>query len=316
MLEAYKRGNDSDRSSLHQTSPIFSFFFAIDSSISFYKFPHSPLIFMATKANMNSVTSDLTEDQLKALCEKYDLLPEYGAELPLPGKTALEPPRGKITLYSHFFTTSHLRIPVSKFLIALLKYYRIHITQISPISLQKVFHYEFCVRSLREEPDVIQFRAFYKLTKSGDWWSFSKRDGLPHHVDYVPSSLKFWKESFFYINAGVFPFQMSFRDIKEKFRDDPPPVISYTNSVYHYLTTHITDLQEICEDALVAAGMSRRWEFPGNRPVFTVDGKGTVLLHSLTISSFCPCKISITCVIVLQPSGFTTYFTPRARRWI
>jgi hypothetical protein len=46
--------------------------------------------------------------------------------------------------------------------------------------------------------------------------------GLPNHVDYVPSRLKFWKESFFYINVGVFPNTMTFRDIKEKFKDDPP----------------------------------------------------------------------------------------------
>jgi hypothetical protein len=223
MLDAYKRGNTPINLHFTKLPKISSFFFAIASCLSFYKFPHSSLLFMATssKSNMKSVTSDMTPDELKALSEKFDLLPEYGAELPLPGKTALDPPRGKITLYSHFFTTSHLRIPVSKFLITILKHYRIHITQISLISLLKVFHYEFCVRALKEEPEVLQFRAFYKLTKSGDWWTFSKRDSLPHHVDYIPSSLKFWKESFFYINAGVFPFQMSFRDIKEKFRDDP-----------------------------------------------------------------------------------------------
>jgi hypothetical protein len=82
----------------------------------------------SAKSNMNSVTSIMTEDELKALSEKYDLLPEYGAELPLPGRTALDPPRGKITMYSHFFITSHLRIPVSKFLISILRHYKIHIT--------------------------------------------------------------------------------------------------------------------------------------------------------------------------------------------
>jgi hypothetical protein len=208
-------------------------------------------------------------DELKTLSEEYDILPEYGAELPLPGKTALDAPRGKITMYSHFFTTSHLRIPVSRFLISILRHYKIHITQINPISLQKVFHYEFSVRALKEAPKVPQFCAFYKLTKAGDWWSFSKRDSLPHHVDYVPSSLKYWKESFFYINAGIFPFQMSFRDIREKFKDDPPPPIAYTNSAYHHLTKHITNLQDIPEDALAAAGMSRKWEFTGFRPVFS-----------------------------------------------
>jgi hypothetical protein len=124
---------------------------------------------------------------------------------------------------------------VSKFLISILRHYKIHITQINPISLQKVFRYEYCVRALKDTPKVPQFCAFYKLMKAGDWWLFSKRDSLPFHVDYVPSSLKLWKESFFFINARIFPFRMSFRDIKEKFKDDLPPSLAYTNTTYSYL---------------------------------------------------------------------------------
>jgi hypothetical protein len=189
----------------------------------------------STKANMSTVTSILTEDDLKNLSEMYDLLPEYEAELPAPGKTAMDAPPGKIAMYSHVFTTRHLRIPVSKFLISILRHYKLHITQVVPVSLHKVFHYEYCVRALKGIPQVPQFCAFYKLTKAEDWFTFSKRDSLPNHVEYVPSSLKLWKESFFYINARIFPITMSFRDIKLKFKDDPPPTVAYANTIYNYL---------------------------------------------------------------------------------
>jgi hypothetical protein len=77
----------------------------------------------------------------------------------------------------------------------------------------------------------------------------------------------------FFIDARVFLFAMSFRDIKTKFMDEPPPAITYTNTIYTYLHNHPTNLQEIPEDALAAAGISRRWDFPGYLPVFRIGEK-------------------------------------------
>jgi hypothetical protein len=110
--------------------------------------------------------------------------------------------------------------------------------------------------------------------KVGDWFSFSKRDGFPNHVEYVPLSLKLCKESFFYINVGIFPYAMTFRDIMVKLKDDPPPTISYTNTIYTYMCKTPTDPQEIPEDALAAARISRQWDSPDFRLVFNIDGKG------------------------------------------
>jgi hypothetical protein len=101
-------------------------------------------------------------------------------------------------MYTHFFTQSHLRIPIRHFLADLLHHYGVRLAQVVPLELLTVFHFEFCVRALRSTPEIPMFCAFYKLTKAGDWFTFSKRDGLPYHVDYVSSSLKQWKESFLY----------------------------------------------------------------------------------------------------------------------
>jgi hypothetical protein len=67
---------------------------------------------------------------------------------------------------------------------------------------------------------------------------------------------------------------MPFRDFKVTFKDEPPQPITYNNTTYTYLHNHPTDLQDIPEDALAAAGISRRWDFPSYCPVFRIEGKG------------------------------------------
>jgi hypothetical protein len=67
---------------------------------------------------------------------------------------------------------------------------------------------------------------------------------------------------------------MSFRDIKEKFRGDPTKAITYKNTTYTFLHSHPTDLHAISEDTLAAAGISRKWDFPGFHPVFRAGDKG------------------------------------------
>jgi hypothetical protein len=138
----------------------------------------------SAKSNMSTITCLLTEAELGDLCEKYDLAPEYGVQLPRPDQTAMNAPPGKITLYTHFFATNHFRIPVGRFLVSLLRHYKLHITH------------------------------------------------------------------------------------------DSPSLLAYTNSIYSYLHKTPNDLQEISEDALAATGISRQWDSPGYRSVFSIGGKG------------------------------------------
>jgi hypothetical protein len=156
---------------LHSFSGFLAFLFSnstIASPSLLYKFPHSSVIFMASaKANMKTTTCLLTKDELKDLCERYDLFPEYGSELPSPTQTAIDAPPRKITLYTNFCTSSHLRIQIRHFLADLLCHYGVHLSQVAPLGLPKVFHYEFCVRALKSAPEIPMFCPFYKLFKAG-----------------------------------------------------------------------------------------------------------------------------------------------------
>jgi hypothetical protein len=79
----------------------------------------------SVNSNMKTTTCLLTEDELKDLCRRYDLFPEYEVLLPTPDQTALDAPPGKINLYTHDMhqITCVFLIKYSLIMIAFLKYY-------------------------------------------------------------------------------------------------------------------------------------------------------------------------------------------------
>ncbi|GJZ06097.1 hypothetical protein Tco_0539890 [Tanacetum coccineum] len=88
-----------------------------------------------------------------------------------------------IGIYSRIFYSSGVRIPFSSFLLAVLKYFKVHISQLVPLGLSK-----------------------------GDWFSFAKRGGpAPVCMEVAKSRLKLWKDKFFLIDRRAIPFHMPWR---------------------------------------------------------------------------------------------------------
>ncbi|GKA58570.1 hypothetical protein Tco_0757758 [Tanacetum coccineum] len=71
-----------------------------------------------------------------------------------------------------------LRIPFTKFFMAVLKYFRVHISQLSPFGAAWVSHFEVLTRVLDLSPSVTVFRACYTRTYSDGLFSFAKRSTL------------------------------------------------------------------------------------------------------------------------------------------
>nr|GEV00588.1 transposase (putative), gypsy type [Tanacetum cinerariifolium] len=84
-------------------------------------------------------------------------------------------PTRKIGVYTIFFEYANFRLPLSIFLVNVLKHYRIHISQQSVIGVAKVSHFEILCRVHGFEPIVGLFRCFYVNSKNKGWMSFSKR---------------------------------------------------------------------------------------------------------------------------------------------
>ncbi|KAJ0539425.1 hypothetical protein HanHA300_Chr08g0286121 [Helianthus annuus] len=193
------------------------------------------------------------EEEFQNLVREMGFLPEWGAQFPTPGSTAMDAPPGYITLYAAFFREGNFRLPMTRFTADVLRNYGLHISQINAIGLPRVTHFEFVCRSNRVEPTFEMFNVFYTVSYTSGFYSFNSRTGGVIPCCSVPlKSLHDWKHKFFYIRRGVITVDMHYRSLEEM--------------------------------ALVGAGMSLRW-FPKNPlgvPVYGYKGKlGYSLLNVL-----------------------------------
>ncbi|GKA84648.1 hypothetical protein Tco_0806243 [Tanacetum coccineum] len=114
-------------------------------------------------------------------------------------------PTGKIGVHTRFFEYANFRLPLSTFLVNVLKHYRIHISQLSVIGTAKVSHFEILCRVHGFEPTV----------------------GLFH-------SLKSWNDRFFWVDAFACPASFTWNTSKSVSKDPFPK--SYDFSAEHYVT--------------------------------------------------------------------------------
>ncbi|GKB66208.1 putative gypsy type transposase [Tanacetum coccineum] len=128
-------------------------------------------------SSIYTVTSVLTQRELDLLCSTYNIPAELRPELPDRNSTIKNSPEGKIGMYTRFIEFANYRIPLSKFLLCVLEYYQISLSQLSVIGAAKVSHFEIMYRALGRVPTVGTFRRFYVNSTSNGWLSFSKRGG-------------------------------------------------------------------------------------------------------------------------------------------
>ena len=192
---------------------------------------------------------------------KYGVPNDVDPEYPAGGKTALDAPDGKITLYADYFSECNFRVPITHFVIKLLQFYGVHISQVHPMGLCRVRHFEFSCISQQREPEVLVFNQFYRMKRKDSWFSFHKRSGILPQSAECPSSFRDWKERFFYVSARVIPGEMKLRSLKAPVMDNPPEnVESFKQSeIFRILTARPADIQPLPDHALVSVGMSRNW---------------------------------------------------------
>ncbi|GJZ50784.1 hypothetical protein Tco_0605299 [Tanacetum coccineum] len=161
------------------------------------------------KKDMHTYVSRLKDTELETLIATYDIPLDLRPRLPDPNFMMINLPVGDTTIgiYSMIFDSSSVRIPFSSFLLAVLKYFKVHISQLVPLGLSKVITFEVLYRSLKIEPTVTLFREFQTLS-----FSFAKRgDPAPVCMEVAKSGLKLWKEKFFLIDRRAILFHMPWR---------------------------------------------------------------------------------------------------------
>ncbi|GJX57825.1 hypothetical protein Tco_0287722 [Tanacetum coccineum] len=122
-----------------------------------------------------NIKAVLTQKGLDIFRYKFHILEDVHPQLPSPNQTIHEMPVGKIGVYTRFFEYANFRLPLSTFLVNVLRHFHINLSQLSVIAAAKVSHFEILCRVHNIEPTVGFFRCFYVNSKNKGWMSFSKR---------------------------------------------------------------------------------------------------------------------------------------------
>ncbi|GJU34401.1 hypothetical protein Tco_1182755 [Tanacetum coccineum] len=172
------------------------------------------------------VRSTLTQAALDAFCQKYHIPDVVHPKLPAPNQSIHYSPAGKIGIYTRFFEFANFRIPLSQFLVDVLGYFRINLSQLSVIAAAKVSHFEILCRV----------------------HGYVSTVGLFH-------SLKHWNDSFFWVDASLFPFFVLWHTKKMVTRDPSPTADEFSVEACDFLATHQAPFQKFPESFLCLVEM-------------------------------------------------------------
>ncbi|GJR77882.1 hypothetical protein Tco_0090247 [Tanacetum coccineum] len=106
---------------------------------------------------MDLYHSRLTQDDLKELIIKYKIPCDLHPWLPSEEFVMFELSDNDIGMYHRILDFSGVRIPFSSFLIALVKHYKVHFSQLGPLGLKKVVILRWWMRSSEEEFNLITY---------------------------------------------------------------------------------------------------------------------------------------------------------------
>ncbi|GJZ45561.1 hypothetical protein Tco_0593157 [Tanacetum coccineum] len=223
--------------------------------------------------SITDIKSALTEKALQIFCQTYHIPDEVHPQLPNLDQTIHEMPTGKIGVYTRFFEYANFRLPLSTFFVDVLRYYRIHISQLSVIGAAKVSHFEVLCRAHGFEPTVGLFRCLYVNSKNKGWMSFSKRPGNDVVCYTKPlDSLKNWNDRFFWVDAFACPASFPWNTSKSVPKDPFPKSSEFNAEHYATLVAHPAPFHKYPEPFLCLVGISRYYTLDENTyPQFLRD---------------------------------------------
>ncbi|KAJ0727647.1 hypothetical protein HanLR1_Chr07g0232141 [Helianthus annuus] len=138
----------------------------------------------------------------------------YGAMCPQEGDTAGDAPTDYISMFADWLEICNLWLPLTVFMVDLLEYYNIHISQLSPLGMVRVRHFEYTFCAQNVVPLVEDFRRFYQMTETLGFFSFSLRYGAPKLV-VAPKGLTKWKAKFCDVKAVAVAAMFHFRNVTD-----------------------------------------------------------------------------------------------------
>lgn len=176
--------------------------------------------------------STMDEGEVLAVVETFRIPKDLHPRVPPADMTMDQLPEGAIGLYAEYFFDGGLTVPLSTFLLGVIKYFKVHLSQLVPLGMHRVTLFEVYCRRMHIPPTTPLFRVFYKLSKQGSWFSFEKRIHRNRKVCFgdFPSCLKGWKYHFFFIDRRAITFAMPWRHSDSDVSDPFPKQNEYDAS--------------------------------------------------------------------------------------
>lgn len=149
----------------------------------------------------------------------------------------------------------------------MIDYFRVLISQLVPIGLNRVTLFEVRCYRLNVVPTVPLFRVFYRLCKQGHWFSFENRTGKRDKKSFeeLLTGLKFWKAFFFFIDRRAIPYAMPWRHNDYKITDKFPE--NYSERDARKIAQKTVVLQKPPSSLLWEYGLSSVFRITGHKLV-------------------------------------------------
>ncbi|GKC27280.1 hypothetical protein Tco_1034574 [Tanacetum coccineum] len=158
-----------------------------------------------------------------------------------------------------------VRILFTNFFMAVLKYFRVHISQLSPFGEARVSHFEVLTRVLDLSPSVTVFRAFYTCTFSDGLFSFAKRStSALSCFPKPPDSIKIRRTTFFWVDSCVFPISVPLYTGGVLEKDLAPYLTARQEQTVKLLESHKAPFRRYPECFLCLVGLSPYYPFDNN----------------------------------------------------
>ncbi|GJZ49386.1 hypothetical protein Tco_0603576 [Tanacetum coccineum] len=213
-------------------------------------------------ANKHSI---MTREMVESFCKNYYIPDEVHSTAPERDRTITQFPEGKVGVYTGLFYYCGYRIPLIKFFVAVLKYFRIHISQLSPFGATRISHFEVLTRVLDLGPSVAIFRAFYTRIYSDGLFLFSKRSlSAPSCLSKPPDSIKNWADHFFWVDSRVFPIYVPLYTEGVLEKDPAPHLTARQEQAVQVLSSNKALFRRYPECFLALVGLSPYYPFGEN----------------------------------------------------
>ncbi|GJS36283.1 hypothetical protein Tco_0534665 [Tanacetum coccineum] len=202
--------------------------------------PESLKTVVILKFDMYIYTSTLALKELNQAIKEFCIPEDLRPRLPSPDLTMNKLPGDVIGIYVEQLDQGGMRIPFSTFLLAVIRYFRVHIFRLVPMGVNTVTMFE---------------RRAKKCFKE------------------VTSSLKCWKKKFFIIDRRTILDAMPWRHIDTEGCDDFP--ISYNEYDTDRLVEHIILLRKRPQPLLYMCGLTTDCRHPKlSQKIKDPEGKG------------------------------------------